>query len=110
MGLSSDLADLIPQELADLMSLVVFDLEHNYIGGSIPMSFFDSFKGLRNWYLGHNRLTGTIPSQIGLLSNIENIWIDHNEFDGKIPTTIGFLSGLWSLYLQHNSLNGRIPT
>jgi len=39
-------------------------------------------------------LSETIPSEIGLLSNLEDLWIVGENLDGSIPSEIGKLSSL----------------
>jgi len=61
--------------------------------------------------LSSNRLVGTLPTEIGLLSNyLKRINMHHNELHGTIPTELSQLSGLHYLGLEYNSLEGNIPS
>ena len=44
--------------------------------------------------LGHNGLTGSIPSEIGNLTNLIFLNLYSNELIGSIPTEIGNLTNL----------------
>ena len=57
-----------------------------------------------------NGLSGTIPSEIGLLINIIEIDIDTNALTGSIPTEFGNLEKIVLLDLDENKLTGTIPT
>jgi len=57
---------------------------------------------------GH-QLTGSIPSEIGNLSNLTHLYLHSNSLTGPIPPEIGNLSSLTHLYLHSNSLTGPIP-
>ena len=46
-------------------------------------------------YLGFN-LAGTIPGELGNLSNLETLYLGFNELAGTIPAELGSLSNLKS--------------
>ena len=52
--------------------------------------------------LGTNQLTGKIPTEIGNLINLEVLYVDTNKLTGTIPTELANLSKLYYLYLQNN--------
>ncbi|MCY3770856.1 MAG: hypothetical protein OXG98_02365 [Gemmatimonadetes bacterium] len=54
-------------------------------------------------------LTGTIPPEIGQLSNLEILRLDENDLEGSIPDKIGELANLTALFLGTNGLTGHIP-
>jgi len=56
-----------------------------------------------------NRLSGSIPSELGNLSNLEILSLWGNGLSGSIPTELGNLSNLSQLYLSNNQLSGSIP-
>ncbi|MEN8216336.1 MAG: leucine-rich repeat domain-containing protein [Pseudomonadota bacterium] len=60
-------------------------------------------------YLYQNRLTGSIPPELGNLSGLEYLYLESNSLTGSIPSELGNLSNLRSLHLGHNSLTGSIP-
>jgi len=60
--------------------------------------------------LSRNQLTGTIPTELGNLSNLESLELAWNNLTGEIPTELGNLTNLWALYLSNNQLTGEIPT
>lgn len=54
-------------------------------------------------------LVGTIPDELGNLSNLQNIYISANQLSGNIPISIGNLNNLIELDLSYNQLSGNIP-
>jgi len=65
-------------------------------------------------YLAFNKLTGSVPSEIGQLTNAKNhIYFQNNGLSGIIPTQLGNLMKLSTsrqLNLGYNSLTFTIPT
>ena len=59
--------------------------------------------------MSSNQLTGSIPSEIGNLTNLEYLRLDNNQLTGEIPPEIGNLTNLTHLYLNSNELTGEIP-
>jgi len=57
------------------------------------------------------RLTGTLPTEIGLSSDFDGyLDLRANSISGTIPTQLGNLWKLKGLFLQLNSFTGTIPT
>ena len=60
--------------------------------------------------LSGRRLTGQIPTVLGVLSNLQKLDLYNNQLTGQIPTALGGLSNLQKLSLGNNQLTGQIPT
>jgi hypothetical protein len=56
------------------------------------------------------RLSGSIPSELGKLSQLTNLVMSGYQFSGTIPTELSRLTLLDWLYLQRNELSGSIPS
>ncbi|CAK9145850.1 unnamed protein product [Ilex paraguariensis] len=57
-----------------------------------------------------NQLTGTIPPEIGNLSELFMLNLSHNNLLGSIPASLSNLSHIESLDLSYNKLTGSIPS
>ena len=55
-------------------------------------------------------LTGTLPTELALLTNVYYMDFDKNFLNGTIPTEIGLLSDLREIWFFGNGLTGTIPT
>ncbi len=59
--------------------------------------------------LDNNNLEGTIPTQIGNLTDLTILGLNNGKLSGAIPSTVGNLSKLISLGLSGNLLSGNVP-
>ncbi|KAK3259884.1 hypothetical protein CYMTET_31138 [Cymbomonas tetramitiformis] len=55
-------------------------------------------------------LSGSIPSELGSISQLKEIALRGNSLTGTVPTELGQLSKLTALRLQSNLLTGPLPT
>jgi len=77
--------------------------------GSIPPEI-GCLTNLTVLNLSWNQLTGEIPSEIGNMTALNNMTLSNNQLAGEIPSEIGNLSNLFGLYLYENELSGEIPS
>ena len=61
-------------------------------------------------YLTPQGLTGTLPWELVLLTDLFHLILSGNGFTGSIPTRINELSNLSLLWLETNNLSGPLPT
>lgn len=59
--------------------------------------------------LHSNRLSGSIPSTIGKLLQLELLELDRNHFSGSIPEETQYLENLRELHLAENKFSGTVP-
>ncbi|XP_059662764.1 probable LRR receptor-like serine/threonine-protein kinase At1g53440 [Cornus florida] len=97
----------LPAEFANLSYLQEIDLTRNYINGSIPTSF--SRLPLTILSLGVNRISGSIPKEIGDISTLVELILETNQLGGPLPRNLGNLSRLSRLHLSANNFNGTLP-
>jgi Leucine-rich repeat (LRR) protein len=48
----------------------------------------------------NNTLRGTIPTELGNLSQVENLHLTANQLSGTIPTELGNLTNVKQLHLR----------
>jgi Leucine rich repeat len=63
-----------------------------------------------NLWVMDNNVTGSLPHEIGFLTNLTILHLAFNMISGSIPTSVGCLLQLKSLILNGNSLTGKIPS
>ncbi len=84
------------------------NLHENALAGSIP-SDLGSLTNIRWLHLSSNALTGPIPGELGNLENLDSLSLWGNELTGPIPTELGSLTNIRWLSLSSNALTGPIP-
>ena len=94
-------------ELAD-GRVVGLRMSSEGIVGTIP-SELGNLSNLQELSLWGNRLTGGIPKELGSLANLRSLSLSRNQLTGGIPEELGSLSNLQSLNLYGNQLTGGIP-
>ncbi len=92
----------------DGCSVTELNLNNNQLSGSIP-SELGNLSNLTLLHFSGNQLSGNIPSELSNLSNLTGLVLRNNQLDGSIPPALGNLSNLIELSLNDNYLSGNIP-
>ena len=58
----------------------------------------------------NNQLTGSIPPELGNLTNLTYLWFSSNNLTGSIPAELSRLTNLTQLVLSYNQLTCSIPS
>ena len=75
--------------------------------GSIPVEL-GQLSQLQTLVLNNNYLTGSIPAELGQLSQLRRLELSTNQLTGPIPPELGQLRQLQVLNLYNNQLTGHI--
>ena len=89
-------------------SVIDLDLTRNLLIGSIPAEL-GRLSNLKSLRMSGNNLGGSIPNELGNLTALINLELHDNNLSGSIPTEVGRLSKLTWLELSRNDLSGSIP-
>ncbi len=84
-------------------------LKDNNLSGTLPPEL-GNLTQLTQLDLEYNELTGPIPPELGDLPQLRRLVLGANELTGTIPPELGGLSQLTMLDLGRNSLSGTIPS
>ena len=87
----------------------IIDLSSNNLSGSIPNEI-SVLSQLHFLNLSRNHLTGRIPEKIGTMKELESIDLSRNHLSGEIPPSMSNLTFLSYLDLSYNNFSGRIPS
>jgi Leucine-rich repeat (LRR) protein len=84
------------------------NLGNNQLIGSIPPEL-GNLSNLQALSLNRNQLSGDIPAELENPANLQSIILEFNQLTGTIPIQLGNLANLINLDLQGNQLSGNIP-
>ncbi|KAJ7953306.1 putative Receptor-kinase [Quillaja saponaria] len=96
--------------LTNNSKLELLDFSFNNFGGALPNSIANLSIQLNQFYLGDNRISGTIPAGLESLINLIALGMNNNNFTGTLPTTFGRFQKMQVLTLSGNKLSGQIPS
>jgi hypothetical protein len=51
-----------------------------------------------------------LPTEVGLLGNLETLLMADNNFEGSLPTQVGRMESLTIWHLEKNAMTGSIPS
>jgi hypothetical protein len=107
---TNSITGTLPEGIAGLTNLVLFDLEQNLLTGSaFPDALFD-MRALVAYRISDNFVSGTIAREISTMQNLQQLWAATNVLSGTIPTQIASPPSLQSIFLYENALIGTIPS
>ncbi len=89
--------------------VIGLDLSNNGLSGTLPPEM-GQLTELQNLDLGQNKISGEIPVEIYTLSNLTTLHLHNNVITGQISQEIQNLSNLEDLDLSNNSMDGGLPS
>ncbi|KAL6839531.1 hypothetical protein ACP4OV_030801 [Aristida adscensionis] len=95
--------------LTNCTQLLNLYLDANILQGALPSSIGNLSKSLEVLLFTANKVSGTIPNEIGLLKNLQVLYMQQNFLTGNIPCSLGYLPNLSLLSLWQDQLSGQIP-
>lgn len=109
------LSDSIPPEIGTLQQLQSLRLGGNRLTGRIPTTFgvnsttaktvlLTATPNLVSLDLSNNQLSGTIPAELGTLTNLRELLLNGNTLSGEIPSALAKLNTLQTLDVERNQL------
>lgn len=83
-------------------------LFQNNLVGSLPADL-GHLTEAASFNLSDNTISGTIPAELGSLAKATTFALANNQLTGTIPVELGGLTAVENLWLDRNQLSGEIP-
>lgn len=99
----------IPPTIQQCKKLYELRLSENLLTGSIPSEIGSLTELQVILDLSRNHLSGEIPSSLGKLLKLERLNLSFNHLQGDIPSSLGKLTSLDMLNMSNNHLQGELP-
>jgi len=96
-------------EVWDIATTTEIDLAKQLLSGTIP-SELSLLTALTQISLYENAFTGPIPSELAVLTEVNRLSLSQNSLTGTIPAELGMMTALTQLTLYDNALTGPIPS
>lgn len=90
----------------DAGSVTEINLAYTGLTGTLQDLDFSSFPNLLRLDLKVNKLTGTVPSNIGLLSKLQFLDLSTNSLHGTLPLSLANLTQVYELDVSRNNITG----
>jgi Leucine-rich repeat (LRR) protein len=100
----------LPEEMYLLSDLAVLSFQANTIGGKFTNKQFHTLSKVETIDFTANLFTGTIPTEIGLITSLRILHLGQNGFKGTLPSELGLLTSVTALTTFHNKISGSIPS
>lgn len=92
----------------DVGRVKALSLSDNRLTGTVPPEL-GNLARLAYLSLHNNELTGTIPPELGNLASLATLYLSANELTGAVPPELGNLASLATMTLKYNELTGAVP-
>ena len=104
----------MPPEVSMLTNLEFARLRNVYLYNEGHLTRFftpewTSLPVLRTCEFSNTDVMGTLPTELGLMKQLETLLLHSNELSGTVPTEIGLMTSLSALYIHGNNLSGILP-
>jgi hypothetical protein len=85
----------LPPEYGEMNHLRIIEVYNNTLTGTIPDTWWDKSATLTMMNVGYNELSGSMPgNRLGDMSMMRSFFINGNRFTGTIPTEVGRMTEL----------------
>lgn len=108
LSLENNNLNNIPTEITAIERLTYLNLSRNNISGGTGM--LSTLINLEQLWLNHNKLKGSIPTNILSLPKLMNLSLQSNEFEGNIPDNLPDICNISNNRFSKNSIENYLQS
>ena len=90
-------------------NIVSLIFNHDELNGFIPAELSGLVYLEELDLFSNGQLTGSLPSELGLLTQLTFLQVHHTSISGPVPTELGSLSALEELLMDNTGMTGTMP-
>ena len=109
MGRLNNLYGELPSELGHLIEMRWFEIQDDYLIGTIPNALGTGWTKLHTFLVGGNYLHAGFPDTFEGNEMLGTIFLDRNQFNGTFPSVLSTLRNLKWLDAENNNFVGQLP-
>ncbi|KAL5574771.1 hypothetical protein UlMin_016470 [Ulmus minor] len=98
-----------PQGIEYCTNIGRLDLSNNELTGTIPSDIGMLMPSLTSLRLSFNKFSGEIPKSLAKIPHLNVLELDNNQLTGHLPEELGLLLDLTTFSVADNLLSGPIP-
>ena len=91
-------------------SVAEINLAYSGLKGTLENFDFLSFPNLLRLDIRSNKLNGTIPMNIGMISKVQYLDLSINSFNGSLPLSLANLTQVYELDVSQNNITGKLDS
>ncbi|KAI5409905.1 hypothetical protein KIW84_055384 [Lathyrus oleraceus] len=69
-----------------------------------------SYSSISTRLLNGNKLSGSLPDELGNLTNMNRLQLDENQLSGSVPESLANMINVRHLHMNNNSFTGQLPS
>jgi len=101
LHLTSNELTKFPEDLYQLTNLESLFMNYNQMEGKLSSSGISQWSKMTELFLFRNKLSGSIPDELGGLKKLVYLALGENDFTGVLPSSISNLQNIEVIAIQH---------
>ncbi|CAB9499410.1 Leucine rich repeat N-terminal domain [Seminavis robusta] len=96
------------QRLTGLEFLEMSNMAYGFVNDTLPTEI-GLWTNIKSFIMHGAQLAGTLPSEIGLATQLKRLQLSSSQIHGRLPSELGLLTAMTRLALSVNPLTGAVP-
>jgi len=87
----------------------VLNLYNQGLTGTLPTEL-GMMTSMTTLEVGQNNLDSSLPTELGMMTNMREFWVYNNNLESSLPTELGLMTAMTNFRVYNNNLEGSLPT
>lgn len=104
-----ELGGSISSDIGLLTNLEAITFGGTQLSGTLPTQIGQISDSLTSFTVINTNVEGTLPTELGQLHRLQDLLLDQNYFTGTVPLELAQATNLKNVFLAENNINGTFP-